>query len=139
MVGILSSLLGSIVVVSGTLFFALLCVITHEFVVGYLKNKNNYKKKSCTSYLRCVYYPFAQGTKCYLFERALHSAGWSSLVARRAHNPKVVGSNPAPATKMFQQVRTAKVLACFVFLCWVSCFRAQETTRGLVAGTSMRA
>ena len=28
-------------------------------------------------------------------------AGWSSLVARRAHNPKVVGSNPAPATKYF--------------------------------------
>ena len=26
-------------------------------------------------------------------------AGWSSLVARRAHNPKVVGSNPAPATR----------------------------------------
>ena len=24
-------------------------------------------------------------------------AGWSSLEARRAHNPKVVGSNPAPA------------------------------------------
>lgn len=24
-------------------------------------------------------------------------AGWSSQVARRAHNPKVVGSNPAPA------------------------------------------
>ena len=29
-----------------------------------------------------------------------YSAGWSSLVARRAHNPKVVGSNPAPATKI---------------------------------------
>ena len=28
-------------------------------------------------------------------------AGWSSLVARRAHNPKVVGSNPAPATTGF--------------------------------------
>ena len=28
-------------------------------------------------------------------------AGWSSLVARRAHNPKVVGSNPAPATIEF--------------------------------------
>src|SRR6478672_129157 len=28
----------------------------------------------------------------------LLDAGWSSLVARRAHNPKVVGSNPAPAT-----------------------------------------
>ena len=24
-------------------------------------------------------------------------AGWSSLVARRAHNPEVVGSNPTPA------------------------------------------
>ena len=28
-------------------------------------------------------------------------AGWSSLVARRAHNPEVVGSNPAPATKHY--------------------------------------
>jgi len=27
-----------------------------------------------------------------------HGAGWSSPVARRAHNPKVAGSNPAPAT-----------------------------------------
>src|SRR5215472_14584294 len=27
------------------------------------------------------------------------SAGWSSLVARWAHNPKVGGSNPPPATK----------------------------------------
>ena len=26
------------------------------------------------------------------------SAGWSSPVARWAHNPKVVGSNPTPAT-----------------------------------------
>ncbi|CAO1611888.1 protein of unknown function [Brochothrix thermosphacta] len=41
-----------------------------------------------------------------LIEQLIHSkltstiyiiAGWSSLVARRAHNPKVVGSNPAPA------------------------------------------
>src|ERR1700721_2309788 len=34
-------------------------------------------------------------------ERALWyhlCAGWSSLVARRAHNPEVVGSNPTPAT-----------------------------------------
>ncbi len=28
-----------------------------------------------------------------------YDAGWSSPVARRAHNPKVAGSNPAPATK----------------------------------------
>src|SRR5690606_19842315 len=34
-------------------------------------------------------------------------AGWSSLAARRAHNPKVAGSNPAPAT-MFR--------GCAVFL-----------------------
>ncbi len=37
-------------------------------------------------------------------------AGWSSLVARRAHNPKVVGSNPAPATKF--PFRTSSV--CFL-------------------------
>ena len=29
------------------------------------------------------------------------SAGWSSLVARRAHNPEVGGSNPPPATKRY--------------------------------------
>ena len=28
----------------------------------------------------------------------LFLAGWSSQVARRAHNPKVEGSNPSPAT-----------------------------------------
>ena len=28
-----------------------------------------------------------------------HIAEWSNPVARRAHNPKVVGSNPASATK----------------------------------------
>jgi hypothetical protein len=34
-------------------------------------------------------------------------AGWSSLVARRAHNPKVVGSNPTPATMgSFRRQRT---------------------------------
>ena len=27
-------------------------------------------------------------------------AGWSSSVARWAHNPEVVGSNPAPATRL---------------------------------------
>src|SRR5690606_39009464 len=27
-------------------------------------------------------------------------AGWSSPVARRAHNPKAAGSNPAPATNL---------------------------------------
>ena len=31
------------------------------------------------------------------------SAGWSSLVARWAHNPKVGGSNPPPATNIFSR------------------------------------
>jgi hypothetical protein len=30
----------------------------------------------------------------------LRAAGWSSLAARRAHNPKVIGSNPIPATNI---------------------------------------
>src|SRR5258708_38640956 len=50
------------------------------------------------SYHRCAHY--RRGSEidpasphCYDF-----SAGWSSLVARWAHNPKVGGSNPPPAT-----------------------------------------
>ena len=35
------------------------------------------------------------------FERDI--AGWSSQVARRAHNPKVVGSSPAPATTFIKR------------------------------------
>src|SRR5689334_3379677 len=31
-------------------------------------------------------------------------AGWSSLAARRAHNPKVVGSNPTPATNFSREI-----------------------------------
>ena len=31
-------------------------------------------------------------------------AGLSSPVARRAHNPKVTGSNPVPATNFYQAV-----------------------------------
>ena len=34
-----------------------------------------------------------------VLNKILNIAGWSSLEARRAHNPKVVGSNPAPATR----------------------------------------
>ena len=38
-------------------------------------------------------------------------AGWSSLVARRAHNPKVAGSNPAPAmTKTGRSARAGRFL-----------------------------
>ena len=34
----------------------------------------------------------------FLLSKFYIDAGWSSLEARRAHNPKVIGSNPIPAT-----------------------------------------
>ena len=37
--------------------------------------------------------------KLLYFCSPFHDAGWSSPVARWAHNPKVGGSNPPPATK----------------------------------------
>ena len=40
----------------------------------------------------------APGTMCAYVLRIIYIAGWSRSVARRAHNPKVAGSNPAPAT-----------------------------------------
>lgn len=39
-----------------------------------------------------------------------YNAGWSSLVARRAHNPKVVGSNPAPATILVEGEKSPSTL-----------------------------
>ena len=50
---------------------------------------------SCFGREACVIYFFAHTVRPDI-------AGWSSLVARRAHNPEVVGSNPAPATKNLQ-------------------------------------
>src|SRR5438552_18374947 len=41
---------------------------------------------------------------------SISDAGWSSLVARRAHNPKVAGSNPAPAIAADQGVGLARAL-----------------------------
>ena len=42
-----------------------------------------------------------------------HDAGWSSLVARWAHNPKVTGSNPVPATNICGDVaQLAERLIC---------------------------
>jgi hypothetical protein len=42
-------------------------------------------------------------------------AGWSSPVARRAHNPKVASSNLAPATKERKSLRVARFLRDFLF------------------------
>ena len=43
----------------------------------------------------------------------LVDAGWSSPVARQAHNLKVVGSNPTPATNLINDL--AASLGGFVF------------------------
>ncbi len=47
------------------------------------------------------------GGRCRIFSSLQRTAGWSSPVARQAHNLKVVGSNPAPATN-FKGLRTRK-------------------------------
>ncbi len=44
----------------------------------------------------------------------MNIAGWSSSVARRAHNPKVIGSNPIPATIILNLEYT--LLQIFVFV-----------------------
>ena len=42
----------------------------------------------------------------------LGSAGWSSPVARQAHNLKVVGSNPTPATNLISKTSNKDPAAC---------------------------
>ena len=44
-----------------------------------------------------------------LISRYHRLAGWSSLVARWAHNPKVGGSNPPPATNGIIGLRALEV------------------------------
>ena len=53
-----------------------------------------------------------RGNLCAIVDGSV--AGWSSLVARWAHNPKVVGSNPAPATKVKER-RPSKERRRFAF------------------------
>ena len=51
-------------------------------------------------------------------------AGWSSPVARQAHNLKVVGSNPTPATKNASKsvfYKDAILWGCVFFYAWL-CF-----------------
>ena len=43
----------------------------------------------------------------------LGDAGWSSPVARQAHNLKVTGSNPVPATKINRQSAPSGAFCCF--------------------------
>ncbi len=58
-------------------------------------------------------------------------AGWSSLVARRAHNPKVVGSNPAPATT-FRLIATAMNHATLAQLVERNLAKVEVTSSNLV-------
>ena len=60
-------------------------------------------------------------------------AEWSSPVARRAHNPKVVGSNPAPATKgktSFKRMRFFFWSEINLFEICEMCFARKRTTFG---------
>ena len=53
----------------------------------------------------------------------IFDAGWSSLVARRAHNPKAVGSNPAPATIKREELRAKlATLFCLIPELFAFCF-----------------
>jgi small subunit ribosomal protein S20 len=61
----------------------------------------------------------ANGRGCYH-----RTAGWSSLVARWAHNPKVGGSNPPPATNFYKQGNEADMANHFSAL-----KRARQTER----------
>ena len=47
-------------------------------------------------------------------------AGWSSLVARQAHNLKVLGSNPSPATNFNEFI---KKINFFLFLNLINRFK----------------
>src|SRR6266849_2326975 len=59
----------------------------------------NYPSDHCARTLS-IRAPFDAATqRCY--DR---NAGWSSLVARWAHNPKVGGSNPPPATNFINHL-----------------------------------
>ena len=48
------------------------------------------------------------------------NAGWSSPVARQAHNLKAAGSNPAPATKFYLEIIIGLRGNSEPFLCWCS-------------------
>ena len=68
-----------------------------------------------------------------LIPYTIGAAGWSSLVARRAHNPKVVGSNPAPATTFETKALTVR---CRGFCLWAMKNQPRHHTLGLSTNLS---
>ena len=72
--------------------------------------------------------PLTEGVVPYYITSA--GAGWSSPVARRAHNPEVAGSNPVPATKQ-------EVLETGPFL-FVWAAQAEGVTKSVAGGLETR-
>src|ERR1700722_11874746 len=68
---------------------------------------------------------FASGARS-LYSKDI-TAGWSSSVARWAHNPEVVGSNPTPATKVEARIRT-RIRASVCILCTDLCTAPSDAT-----------
>ena len=77
---------------------------------------------------------FVNGGLIYICCQRKTIAGWSSSVARQAHNLKVIGSNPIPATKykkpfIFERLFFFLSLGYFFLFCveqggaiWATCF-----------------
>jgi hypothetical protein len=86
------------------------CVNGAEFRSEYkaLKAIPNAGKNRCRALSNAMHRCYITGA-ARMLSRPSVSAGWSSPVARQAHNLKVAGSNPAPATK--QKARSPKGLA----------------------------
>ena len=83
--------------------------------------------KPCHVFLSCpvCFRRFLYVAKTVFFEGCIFSgAGWSSPVARQAHNLKVVGSNPTPATKYssISVIYKDAVLRGRVFFCVLALF-----------------
>ena len=64
-------------------------------------------------------------------------AGWSSPVARQAHNLKVVGSNPTPATIITEQNCRHKSHRKVVFRVVGLCVQIQESSKILLENKSL--
>ena len=59
---------------------------------------------------------------CVIIYKLNKYRGVEQLVARRAHNPEVVGSNPSPATKFVTVVDTISTTVIFYLLPFRGCF-----------------
>ena len=61
--------------------------------------------RACGSYPQC---PRFESVRRHHFEDSFFHRGVEQLVARRAHNPKVGGSSPPPATKYADVAQSAE-------------------------------